>query len=83
MNIRGFVNARQLVIVIASSGLVGLSAADEYIMRHPADVNAAFGPVLATLLTASLASVMASLTGRPVEEVAKDVADKVLGDEKK
>lgn len=83
MNIRGFLNARQLVVVLASGGFVGISAAIDYVVRHPEMVNAALGPFMASLVTSALVGAWSAYSGRPVEDVAKEVADQVFGEDPK
>lgn len=81
MDIRGFLNVRQIVYAIATGLVVGVGASIEHLSTHPELIKGAIGPMLGGLAMTALSATWFAWRGRPVDEVAKEITDKILGDD--
>lgn len=81
-NIKGQNNGRQILTAIAAGAVVGVTTTLGIFASHPAMITEALPPVFAAVGAMALVSAYNWLRGRPIEDVARDVVDFVLGEEK-
>lgn len=81
MNIKGQINGRQLAAAIATGLVAGVTTTLGIIASNPGMITDALPPVFAAVGAMGIVSAYNWFRGQPIEDVAKDIVDRVLGKE--
>jgi hypothetical protein len=82
VNIKGQNNGRQILTAIATGLVVGVTTTLGIFASNPAMLTETLPTIFATVGSMALVSAYNWVTGRKIKDVAKDIVDGVLGEEK-
>lgn len=81
VNIKGHNNGRQILTAIATGLVVGVSTTLGIFASNPAMLTETLPTIFATVGSMALVSAYNWVRGREIQDVARDIVDKVLGEE--
>lgn len=80
-NIKGQNNRRQIVFGISTGVAAGLLTSLTYFAGNMHLFTESLPAVLATALTYGAVALLNAYRGKPIEEIAKEITDRVMGEE--